>query len=171
MTPLHYAKAIRTGLLMAAKARYEGGYRAACMLDAIARGDYSSAHSHWLMVELWVSQVDSINRLTLEMCRASRMPIHGGETTTRYEREEQVFAGGSAGAAEGNEAGTAPTSSDAGFKHSAQPLAILPSGGRSEAATLTTGIGVSSPSVQPLPAGPQTELALSPSYFPPVLRP
>jgi hypothetical protein len=87
---LHYAKAIRTGLLMAAKAKHEGGYRAACMLDAIARGDYSSARSHWLMVDLWVSQVDSINRITLDMCRASRMPMYGGETT-RYEREEPAL--------------------------------------------------------------------------------
>src|SRR5688572_29106284 len=96
MTPvLHYASAIRTGLLMAEKARYEGGFRVAAMLDALGRGDWRSAKSHWLMVELWVSQVDSINRLTLDMCRASRMPMHGGETT-RYEREEQVFGSGRA---------------------------------------------------------------------------
>lgn len=91
MTPLHYAKAIATGLYMAKKASHEGGYRAACMLDALGRGDYSSAQSHWLMVELWVSQVDSINRLTLEMCRASRMPICGGETTLGTEANPSVL--------------------------------------------------------------------------------
>src|SRR5687768_12478741 len=94
MTPLHYASAIRTGLLMAEKARYEGGFRVAAMLDALGRGDWRSAKGHWLMVELWVSQIDSINRLTLDMCRASRMPIHEPPRTTRYEREEQVFSGG-----------------------------------------------------------------------------
>jgi len=81
VTPLHYAKAIRSGLVMAEKARYEGGFRAAAMLDAPGRGDYRSAKSHWVMVELWVSQVDSINSLTLDMCRASCMPICGGEMT------------------------------------------------------------------------------------------
>jgi hypothetical protein len=137
MTPLHYAKAIATGLYMAKKAKQEGAYRAACMLDAIARGDLSSARSHWLMVDLWVSQVNSINRMTLDMCKASRMPMYGGETTLGTEANPSV----------------------------------LTSGGRSEAATLTTGNGVPSHSVQPLPAGPQTDAGTSPSYFPPVLRP
>jgi len=149
MTPLHYAKAIRTGLIMAEKARYEGGYRAACMLDALGRGDWRSAKSHWLMVELWVSQVDSINRLTLEMCRASRMPICGGETT-RYEREEQVFGS------------TVPVREIAG---------VEPTNAEPVSAPVDSGSGDPSRAVTPLPPGPRTEAALSPSYFPPVLRP
>lgn len=144
---LHYAAAIRTGLMMAEKARYEGGFRVAAMLDALGRGDWRSAKSHWLMVDLWVSQVDSINRLTLEMCRASRMPICGGETT-RYEREERVFGS------------TVPVREIAGV----EPTNVVES-------HVASGNGESSRAVTPLPPGPRTEAALSPSYFPPVLRP
>lgn len=137
MTPLHYASAIRTGLLMAEKARYEGGFRVAAMLDALARGDWRSAKSHWLMVELWVSQVNSINRMTLDMCKASRMPICGGETTLGTEESPSILT---------NES-------------------------RRESASLPTGTATHPPPCTPLPPGPVTEAALSPSYFPPVLRP
>jgi hypothetical protein len=145
MTPLHYAKAIDVGLDMAKKARYEGGFRAACFLDALNRGDWRSAKCHWLTLECWVATLNSVNHLTLEMCKASRMPMHGGETT-RYEREEQVF--GSTAIADVEPTNAEPSAPVDGSDGNHPPLG---SNAR--------------------PPRPGERPPTSPSYFPPVLVP
>jgi hypothetical protein len=146
------------------------------MLDALGRGDLASARSHWLMVDLWVSQVDSINRLTLDMCKASGMPIHRPPRTTRYEREKQVFGGASSGIS----AGTAKPAIDqrrpshaSESSPAASPAepALLTNAEPASALVVDSGAGPIPPVHTTPPVVAREAGSTSPSYFPPVLRP